>query len=124
MSKKIMLTYDGREYVLMFTKRTLEDACNMGITPDHLSQNPMKVVRLFHQAFMAMQPKTTFNKAQEIYFSQNKKEKLIEALIMLWNDVTDGIVEDADDTGNVAWAVNFEMSKEETAQTETAKSED
>lgn len=123
MSKKITLKHEDREYTLTFTKRTLEDACNMGITPDNLTHNPMKVVRLFHQAFMAMQPKMTFNKAQEIYFAQNKKEKLIEALIMLWNDVTDSIVEDADDSGNVAWAVNFEMTKDETAQKENSEEE-
>lgn len=120
MSKQITITYEGAQHVLMFNKKTLEESCNMGITPDHMSQNPMKVVRLFHMAFMAKNPKMTFNKAQEIYFAQNKKDKLIEALIMLWNDVTDAIVEDANDSGNVEWAVNFELPKDEeqTAQTD------
>lgn len=112
MSKQINLPYDGVQYTLMFTKKTLEDSCNMGINPDFLSKNPMMVVRLFHMAFMAKHPKMTFNKAQEIYYAQNKKVELMQAIIMLWNDVTDGILEDADESGNAEWTPNFDLPKE------------
>lgn len=121
MSKQITVRYNDKSYILTFTKRTFEDAINAGVSFEKIRENPMMLEKIF---YWALQAKAGFTKidpslARKIYEAQNPKSKLLPALLELWNDVPNGLMED-DPQGETTWEANFEipMEEEEASQKE------
>lgn len=113
--KAIRIRFEGKEYVLMFTKKTFEDAINAGVSFDKVRDNPMMLEKIFYWALQAKHSyeKITPQQARRMYEAQNPKSKLLPALLELWNDVPNGLMED-DPEGETTWEANFELAMDET----------
>lgn len=114
MSKQINIKYEGKDYTLMFTKKTFEDAINKGISFSNVSENPLMLIKVFWMALMAKHEneKITLTQATRMYDAQNPKSKLLTALATIWNDVPNGLIED-DAEGETTWGANFEIEEDE-----------
>lgn len=110
MAKTIKFNYNGRDYCLEFTKRTVQEMDRMGFVAKNWEDHPGTVLpQLWSGAFLANNRKTTEATKEEIYANIVDKEGLIEKLIEMYNEPLDKLLEEPpeDAEGNVKWEANW-----------------
>ncbi len=107
--KQICFEYEGKEYTLEYTRSSVRTMERRGFVADDLATKPMTVLpELFAGAFLANHSQVKREKIDKIYDSMNGKQKLIRALVEMYNDTIETLLDDSDE-GNENWTPNWDI---------------
>ena len=110
MSKQLMFTYQGKDYCLEFTRRTVEQMARNGFIASEIQTKPMTTLpALFAGAFLANHRFTKNEIIEDIYAKMPNKTELIGKLAEMYNEPIQTLVDDPaeDAEGNVNWTASW-----------------
>lgn len=109
MAKQLSFTYEGNEYTLEFTRRTVSEMEKNGFIADDIDTKPMTVLpALFAGAFLAHHRFVKNNVIEEIYSKMTHKEELIGKLAEMYNEPIMALVAEPEEAkGNVDWTASW-----------------
>ena len=104
MSKKIKLFYDGKEYTLEYTRNTALALEQSGFVLSDVRNKPVSsLVTLFNGAFVANHRRLEGSVVEKIFDSLKDKEKLLAALVGMYDETVSSLMDSTDDEGNATW---------------------
>lgn len=104
MSKKIKLSYDGKEYTLEYTRNTALALEQSGFVLSDVRNKPVSsLVTLFNGAFVANHRRLEGSVVEKIFDSLKDKEKLLAALVGMYDETVSSLMDSTDDEGNATW---------------------
>lgn len=108
-AKQIIFPYNGKDYTLEFTRKSIESLERQGFKIADLNDKPMTTLpALFAGAFLAHHRYVKREVIDEIFVKLKGKQELIGKLAEMYNDpILTLIDEDEDDAGNVEWAASW-----------------
>lgn len=109
MVKQLKFTYNEKDYVLEFTRRTVTEMEKKGFIAAEVENKPMSTLpALFEGAFLAhhrFEKKETIN---AIFNRMTNKEELIGKLAEMYNEPIMALVEEPEESeGNVDWVASW-----------------
>ncbi len=109
MAKQLTFNYEGTEYTLEYTRRTVSEMESKGFVADDIDTKPMTVLpQLFAGAFLAHHRWVKNNLIEEIYSKLPHKEELIGKLAEMYNEPIMALVAEPEDSkGNVEWTASW-----------------
>ena len=109
MAKQIIFTYDGKDYTLEYTRRTIKQMEDEGFVARNIDDKPMTLLpALFAGAFKARHRFVKQDVIDEIYAHMPNKDKLIEKLAEMYNEPIMSLMEEPDDAAkNVDWMASW-----------------
>lgn len=109
MAKQIIFTYDGTDYTLEFTRRTIKQMESEGFRPQKIDECPMTMLpALFAGAFKAHHRFTKQDVIDKIYKAMPNKDTLINKLADMYNEPIESLMDEPDDTvENVEWVASW-----------------
>lgn len=109
MSKQLVFTVEGKEYILEFTRRTVQEMERKGFIASDITDKPMTTLpALFAGAFLANHRFVKPEVIENIYNKLTKKQELIGKLAEMYNEPILALVEEpAEDKGNVDWTATW-----------------
>lgn len=109
MAKQISFEYNGKQYTLEFTRKSIEIMERQGFNINDITDKPMTTLpALFAGAFIAHHRFVKRDIIDEIYSKLTNKQELLQKLAEMYNEPLEALMEDPDDNeGNV---VNWEAS--------------
>lgn len=109
MAKQLTFTYDGKDYTLEFTRRTVAEMEKKGFIASDITDKPMTTLpALFAGAFLAHHRFVKEDIINDIYSKLTKKEDLIGKLAEMYNEPIMALVEEPEeDKGNVNWTATW-----------------
>lgn len=109
MNKQIRFAYDGKDYILEFTRDTVRQMERGGFSMNALTDKPMTCIPdLFAGAFLKNHSSIRRSKVDTIYESLKDRNRLIRALIDMYNESVESLMDD-DAEGNAEWTPNWEI---------------
>lgn len=109
MAKQISFEYDGKQYTLEFTRKSIEMMERQGFNINDIADKPMTTLpALFAGAFIARHRFVKREIIDEIYSKLTNKQELLQKLAEMYNEPLEALMEDPDD--NEGNAVNWEAS--------------
>lgn len=107
MATKISFTYDGKEYVLEYTRESVKTMENRGFIAARIVEAPMTVLPdLFAGAFIANHKYTNRKIIDEIFDKMENKRQLVETLSKMYNEPIEALMSDGGEGNGIAWATN------------------
>lgn len=104
MSKKIKLSYEGNEYTLEYTRNTALALEQSGFVLSDVRNKPVSsLVTLFNGAFVANHRRLEGSVVEKIFDSLKDKEKLLAALVGMYDETVSSLMDSTDDEGNATW---------------------
>ena len=105
MAKQIRLTYEGKDYTLEFTRRTVKQMERNGFVLDEMGNKPnILLPMLFAGAFQANHRNVKAEIPEAIFEKIADKEKLISTLVDMYVEPMNTLMEEPeDDKGKVEW---------------------
>lgn len=105
MSNPITLDYKGEHYVLEFDRKTVKQLMGNGLNMDYFSNNPIDAIpRLFKASFFKNHRRTTENVKDEIFKLISDKEGLYQALIELYLEPIQELMDEPEDeSSKITW---------------------
>ncbi|MBS5331748.1 MAG: DUF5055 domain-containing protein [Subdoligranulum variabile] len=109
MAKQLHFTYDGKDYTLEFTRRTVAEMEKKGFIASDITEKPMTTLpALFAGAFLAHHRFVKEDIINEIYSKLTKKEDLIGKLAEMYNEPILALVEEPEKAeGNLDWTATW-----------------
>ena len=109
MAKTINFTYEGKDYTLEFTRRTIRQMEDEGFVARNIDDRPMTLLpALFAGAFKAHHRFVKQETIDVIYANMPNKDKLIEKLAEMYNEPIMSLMEEPADTAkNVDWMTSW-----------------
>lgn len=109
MAKQLNFTYDGKDYTLEFTRRTVAEMEKKGFIASDITEKPMSTLpALFAGAFLAHHRFVKGDVIDNIYFKLTKKEDLIGKLAEMYNEPILALVEEPEKAeGNLDWTATW-----------------
>lgn len=109
MAKQLTFTYDGKEYTLEFTRRTVAEMEKKGFVAADITEKPMTTLpALFAGAFLAHHRFVKEDVINTIYSKLTKKEELIGKLAEMYNEPILALVDEPEENeGNVNWTATW-----------------
>ena len=108
MAKQLSFNYDGKDYILEFTRNSVKAMERNGFVADNIDTMPMTVLpELFAGAFLAHHRFEKRTVVDEIYNALSNKVELIEKLTEMYNDTIGTLVEEPEEGKNVKWTANW-----------------
>ena len=109
MAKQLIFTYEGKEYTLEFTRRTVAEMEKKGFIASDITDKPMTTLpALFAGAFLAHHRFVKGDVIDNIYSKLTKKEDLIGKLAEMYNEPILTLVEEPEEAeGNVNWTATW-----------------
>lgn len=109
MAKQLVFTYEGKEYILEFTRRTVAEMEKKGFIASDIKDKPMlNLPALFAGAFLAHHRFVKEDVIDNIYSKLTNKEELIGKLAEMYNEPIMSLVEEPDESEeNVDWTANW-----------------
>ena len=109
MSKQFKFTYDGKDYCLEYTRRTVETMEKNGFVAADLETKPMLVLpALFAGAFMANHRFTKQSVIDEIFSKMTNKIELIGKLAEMYNEPLTALIDEPEESeGNLSWTASW-----------------
>ena len=99
MSKAIKFEYEGQQYELTFTKKTVKELEQAGFSPRKIEDMPMTMIPLlFFGAFRAKHPFVKKEVVDAIYKLMPDKQGLVEALGELYDDPHEDLIAEPEDS--------------------------
>ena len=107
MATKITFTYDGKDYCLEFTRKTVRRMEENGFEIARFEKAPMTVLPdLFAGAFLANHRFVDRKVIDTIYDKMTDKASLIDTLGRMYNEPIEALMADGDEGNGIAWATN------------------
>lgn len=103
---QITFNYEGKDYTLEFTLKTVKQMERSGFIAEDFLQKPATYLpELFAGAFLAHHSNVKRSLIDEIYSKLTDKQGLITALTEMYNEPIQALMDDPDDgnKGNVTW---------------------
>ena len=102
-------TYDGKDYTLEFTRRTVAEMEKKGFIASDITEKPMTTLpALFAGAFLAHHRFVKEDIINDIYSKLTKKEDLIGKLAEMYNEPILALVEEPEKAeGNLDWTATW-----------------
>lgn len=109
MAKQLHFTYDGKDYTLEFTRRTVAEMEKKGFIASDITEKPMTTLpALFAGAFLAHHRFVKSDIIDNIYSKLTKKEDLIGKLAEMYNEPILTLVEEPEEAeGNLNWTATW-----------------
>lgn len=109
MAKQLIFTFEGKEYTLEFTRRTVAEMEKKGFIASEITDKPMTTLpALFAGAFLANHRFVKQDVIENIYSKLTNKEALIGKLAEMYNEPIMALVEEPEeDKGNVDWTATW-----------------
>ena len=109
MAKQLKFTFEGKEYVLEFTRRTVTEMEKKGFIAAEAEQKPMSTLpALFEGAFLAHHRFVKKDVIDNIFAHMTNKEDLIGKLAEMYNEPIMALVEEPEENeGNVSWTASW-----------------
>ena len=110
MAKQIRFEYKGQEYILEFTRKSIEMMERQGFVASDIIEKPMTTLpALFAGAFLAHHRNVKKELIDEIFSKMTNKEELIRKLAEMYNEPIMALMDEPDpnDKGNVKWEASF-----------------
>ena len=109
MAKVINFTYEGKDYTLEFTRRTIRQMEEEGFVAKQIDDRPMTLLPdLFAGAFKAHHKFVKRDVIDKIYANMTHKDKLIEVLAEMYNEPIMALMAEPEDSAkNVDWMANW-----------------
>lgn len=109
MAKQLTFTYDGEDYTLEFTRRTVAEMEKKGFIASDITDKPMTTLpALFAGAFLAHHRFVKEDIINDIYSKLTKKEDLIGKLAEMYNEPILALVEEPEKAeGNLDWTATW-----------------
>ena len=108
MAKQLTFTYNGKDYVLEFTRRTVTEMERRGFIASDVEDKPMSTLpTLFAGAFLAHHRKEKKDVIDAIFKRMGNKEDLIGELADMYNEPIMTLLDEPEDVeGNISWTTN------------------
>lgn len=104
MSKKIKLSFEGKEYTLEYTRNTALALEQSGFVLSDVRNKPVSsLVTLFNGAFVANHRRLEGSVVEKIFDSLKDKEKLLAALVGMYDETVSSLMDSTYDEGNATW---------------------
>lgn len=104
MSKKIKLSFEGKEYTLEYTRNTALALEQSGFVLSDVRNKPVSsLVTLFNGAFVANHRRLEGSVVEKIFDSLKDKDKLLAALVGMYDETVSSLMDSTDDEGNATW---------------------
>ena len=109
MSKQLNFKYNGTEYTLEFTRRTVEQMEREGFVAEDIKAKPMTMLpTLFAGAFKANHRFVKPDVINAIYDKMTNKAELISALAEMYSEPMMALLEDpAESSENLTWTQSW-----------------
>lgn len=109
MAKQLIFTFEGKEYTLEYTRRTVAEMEKKGFIASEITDKPMTTLpALFAGAFLANHRFVKQDVIENIYSKLTNKESLIGKLAEMYNEPIMALVEEPEeDKGNVDWTATW-----------------
>ena len=109
MAKQITFVYDGKEYTLEFTRKSIETMEKQGFIASEITEKPMSTLpTLFAGAFLAHHKFVKRELIDEIFDKLTNKQELIGKLAEMYNEPILSLMDEpAEDEGNVKWGASW-----------------
>jgi hypothetical protein len=109
MSKKLQFDYNGKNYELEYTRRTVAEMERKGFIASNIDEKPMTLLpSLFAGAFLAHHRFTKQEEIDKIFEKFTKKEELIGKLAEMYNDPIMTLLDEPEPSeGNVEWTASW-----------------
>lgn len=109
MAKQLTFTYEGKDYTLEFTRRTVAEMEKKGFIASDVTDKPMTTLpALFAGAFLAHHRFVKEDIINDIYSKLTKKEDLIGKLAEMYNEPILALVEEPEKAeGNLDWTATW-----------------
>lgn len=109
MSKQLSFTYEGVDYCLEYTRKSVEIMERQGFVASEIETKPMTVLpSLFAGAFLANHRFVKKDVIDKIYSKLTNKSELIGKLSEMYNEPIMALVDEPDESeGNVNWTASW-----------------
>ena len=109
MNKQLRFTYQDKEYVLEYTRKSVEMMEKKGFVASDIDTKPVTVLpALFAGAFLANHRFVKQEVIDEIYSKLTNKSELISKLAEMYNEPIMALVDEPEEsTGNVDWTASW-----------------
>ena len=109
MSKQLNITFEGNEYCLEYTRKSVEAMERKGFVVSDIQEKPMTTLpALFAGAFLAHHKYVKPEVIEKIYANTKGKEGLIGKLAEMYNEPILALIEEPEDAeGNAEWTANW-----------------
>jgi hypothetical protein len=109
MSKQLNFKYNGTEYTLEFTRKTVEQMEREGFVADDLKTKPLTMLpTLFAGAFKANHRYVKREVIDEIYSKMTNKADLIGKLAEMYNEPIMALIDEpAESAENLTWTQSW-----------------
>ena len=109
MSKQLNFNYNGTEYTLEFTRRTVEQMERNGFVAEDLQNKPMSTLpTLFAGAFKAHHKLVKREVIDEIYSKMTNKADLIGKLAEMYSEPIMALIDEpAESAENLTWTQSW-----------------
>jgi len=109
MAKQIIFEFEGKEYVLEFTRKSIETMERQGFVASDIVDKPMTTLpALFAGAFLAHHRYVKKELVDEIYSKMTNKHDLLSKLAEMYNEPIQALMEEPEEAeGNVKWEASF-----------------
>ena len=109
MSKQLRFTYRDKEYVLEFTRKSVEAMEKKGFVASDIETKPVTILpALFAGAFLANHRFEKPEVIEEIFAKMTNKQELIGKLAEMYNEPIMALVDEpVESAGNVDWTASW-----------------
>lgn len=109
MSKQLSFNFEGKDYCLEFTRRTVEMMERNGFVASDVRDKPMSTLpALFAGAFLAHHRFTKQDLIDRIYEKMTNKQELIGKLAEMYNEPINALIDEPEENeGNVSWTASW-----------------
>lgn len=109
MAKQIIFEFEGKEYVLEFTRKSIEIMERQGFVASDITEKPMLTLpALFAGSFLAHHRYVKREVVDKIFNKLTNKQELISKLAEMYNEPIMALMEEPEEAaGNVKWEASF-----------------
>ena len=109
MSKQLRFTYEGNEYTLEFTRKSIEQMEKAGFVVGDITTKPMTVLpALFEGAFLAHHRFVKKDIIDKIFAKLTNKTELIGKLAEMYNEPIMTLIDEPEEAeGNLDWTASW-----------------
>ena len=109
MNKQLRFTYQDKEYVLEYTRKSVELMERKGFVASDIETKPVTVLpALFAGAFLANHRFVKQEVIDEIYSKLTNKSELISKLAEMYNEPIMALVDEPEENeGNLSWTASW-----------------
>jgi hypothetical protein len=109
MAKQLRFSFEGKDYVLEFTRKTVSDMERRGFVVSDVETKPMSTLpALFAGAFLAHHRFIKSETIDAIFAQMTNREELIGKLAEMYNEPLAALVEEPEENeGNVKWTASW-----------------